>query len=116
VSVKALGVIRAVTENHAVKALVSGRIEAVSVKENQQVVAGQVLARIKTDILEQERNMLASQQGELLGQLADLQKLTRLIRSRAVTERPSLTSSVYSQQYTLFWQKAFKLQSQLELA
>jgi len=116
VSVKALGVIRAVTENHAVKALVSGRIEVVSVKENQQVVAGQVLARIKTDILEQERNMLASQQGELLGQLADLQKLTRLIRSRAVTERPSLTSSVYGQQYTLFWQKAFKLQSQLELA
>ncbi|SFC67532.1 HlyD family secretion protein [Parapedobacter composti] len=116
VSVKAFGVVRAVTENHAVKSIVSGRIEEVSVKENQQVVAGQVLARIKTDILDQEKHLLTSQQAEFLNQLADLQKLTNLIRSRAFSARPALSSSVYSQQYTLFWQKAHKLQNQLELA
>lgn len=116
VSVKALGIIRAVSENHTVKSIISGRIEEVFVKENQPVQAGQVLARVKADVLEQERVMLSTQQQDLLNQLADLQKLTGLVSRRAFSERPTLVSPIYSQQFTFFWQKITKLQNQLALA
>ncbi len=116
VSVKALGIIRAVSENHTVKSIVSGRIEEVFVKESQAVQAGQVLARIKADILDQERSMLSTQQQDLLNQLSDLQKLTSLSAKRSFSGRPSLASAVYSQQFTFFWQKVTKLQNQQALA
>src|SRR5690606_40128284 len=96
---------RAVSENHTVKSIISGRIEEVFVKENQPVQAGQVLARVKADVLEQERVMLSTQQQDLLNQLADLQKLTGLVSRRAFSERPTLVSPIYSQQFTFFWQK-----------
>src|SRR5690606_5665660 len=116
VSVKALGIIRAVSENQEVKSIISGRIEEVFVKESQKVRAGQVLARIQADMLDQERNMLSAQQQDLLNQLSDLQKLTTLVSKRSFSARPTLTSSVYSQQFTFFWQKVTKLQNQQALA
>lgn len=116
VSVGGLGVLRAVQENHAVKAIVSGRIEEVLVAENQRVEAGQVLARIRTDILDQEKDLLVSQRSDLGSQLDDLHKLTRLLQQRNVKQRPMLSSAMYSQQFTLFWQRISKLQNQLDLA
>ena len=116
VSVKGTGLLRAVQEDHAIKAIVSGRIEEVLVAENQRVEAGQVLARIRTDILDQEKDLLLSQRSDLGGQLDDLHKLTRLLRQRTVTQRPILASAMYSQQFTLFWQRVSKLQNQLDLA
>src|SRR5690606_16310210 len=116
VSVKALGILRAVSENHTVKSIVSGRIEEVFVKENQTVTAGEVLARIKADRLDQERDMLADQRQDLLNQLSDLQKLTALVTKRSFANRPTLSSAVYSQQFTFFWQKITKLQNQQVLA
>ncbi len=116
VSVKGVGILRAVQENHSVKAIVSGRIEEVLVAENQRVEAGQVMARIRTDILDQEKGHLVSQQADLGGQMADLQKLTGLLQRRNLKQRPSLSSAMYNQQFTLFWQRAHKLQSQLDLA
>lgn len=116
VSVRGGGILRAVQENHSVKAIVSGRIEDVLVAENQRVETGQVLARIRTDILDQEKILLVSQQSDLGGQMADLQKLTNLLRQRDPKQRPSLLSAMYNQQFTLFWQRVYKLQSQLDLA
>ncbi|MGV3761633.1 HlyD family secretion protein [Parapedobacter sp.] len=116
VSVKGAGVLRAVQEDHAIKAIVSGRIEEVLVAENQRVEAGQVLARIRTDILDQEKDLLLSQRSDLGSQLNDLHKLTRLLQQRNVTRRPTLSSAMYSQQFTLFWQRVSKLQNQLDLA
>src|SRR5690606_26596041 len=91
VSVKGMGVLRAVQEDHAIKAIVSGRIEEVLVAENQRVEAGQVLARIRTDILEQEKDLLLSQRSDLGNQLDDLHKLTHLLQQRNVTRRPMLS-------------------------
>jgi len=116
VSVKGTGLLRAVQENHAIKAIVSGRVEEVFVGENQRVEAGQVLARIRTDILDQEKDLLLSQRSDLGSQLDDLHKLTRLLQLREVKKRPVLSSAMYSQQFTLFWQRVSKLQNQLELA
>src|SRR5690606_29005330 len=116
VSVKGTGVLRAVQEDHAIKAIVSGRIEEVLVAENQRVEAGQVLARIRTDILDQEKDLLLSQRADFGGQLEDLHKLTRLLQQRNVKQRPTLASAMYSQQFTLFWQRISKLQNQLDLA
>ena len=116
VSVKGTGVLRAVQEDHTIKALVSGRIEEVLVSENQRVEAGQVLAKIRTDILDQEKNLLLSQRSDLTNQLDDLHKLTRLLQQRSVKQRPLLLSAMYSQQFTLFWQRVSKLQNQLDLA
>ncbi|HWK58160.1 MAG TPA: HlyD family efflux transporter periplasmic adaptor subunit [Parapedobacter sp.] len=116
VSVKGTGLLRAVQENHAIKAIVSGRVEEVFVGENQRVEAGQVLARIRTDILDQEKDLLLSQRSDLGSQLDDLHKLTRLLQLREVKKRPLLSSAMYSQQFTLFWQRVSKLQNQLELA
>src|SRR5690606_22609712 len=70
VSVNAMGILRAVSENHAVKSIISGRIEEVFVKEGEPVEAGEVLARIKADVLDQERDMLSGQQHDLLNQLS----------------------------------------------
>src|SRR5690606_37128236 len=105
VSVKALGILRAVSANHAVKSMDSGRIEEVCVKEGEVVEAGQVLARIKADVLDQERDRLTNEQHDLLNQLSDLQKLTALVAKRSFSARPALSSAVYSQQFTFFWQK-----------
>ncbi|MFB2118701.1 HlyD family secretion protein [Parapedobacter sp. 2B3] len=116
VSVGGLGVLRAVQENHTVKAIVSGRIEEVFVAENQRVEAGQVLARIRTDILDQEKDLLVSQRSDFGNQLDDLHKLTRLLQQRNVTQRPALSSAMYGQQFTLFWQRISKMQNQLDLA
>jgi len=116
VSVKGAGVLRAVQEDHTIKAIVSGRIEEVFVAENQHVEAGQMLARIRTDILDHEKNLLLSQRSDLSSQLDDLHKLTRLLQQRDVTRRPMLSSAMYSQQFTLFWQRVSKLQNQLDLA
>lgn len=116
VSVKGTGVLRAVQEDHAIKAIVSGRIEEVLVSENQRVEAGQVLAKIRTDILDQEKDLLLSQRSDLGSQLDDLHKLTRLLQQRNVGRRPILSSAMYSQQFTLFWQRISKLQNQLDLA
>ena len=116
VSVKALGILRAVSANHAVKSIVSGRIEEVFVKEGEVVEAGQVLARIKADVLDQERDRLTNEQHDLLNQLSDLQKLTALVAKRSFSGRPTLSSAVYSQQFTFFWQKITKLQNQQALA
>ena len=116
VSVKGTGVLRAVQEDHTIKAIVSGRIEEVLVAENQRVEAGQVLARIRTDILDQEKDLLLSQRADFGGQLDDLHKLTRLLQQRNVKQRPTLASAMYSQQFTLFWQRISKLQNQLDLA
>src|SRR5690606_27327355 len=116
VSVKGMGVLRAVQEDHAIEAIVSGRIEEVLVSENQRVEAGQVLAKIRTDILDQEKDLLLSQRSDLGSQLDDLHKLTRLLQQRNVGRRPILSSAMYSQQFTLFWQRISKLQNQLDLA
>lgn len=116
VSVKGAGVLRSVQEDHVIKAIVSGRIEEVLVGENQRVEAGQVLAKIRTDILDQEKDLLLSQRSDLSSQLGDLHKLTRLLRQRDVKQRPMLSSAMYSQQFTLFWQRVSKLQNQLDLA
>src|SRR5690606_37834509 len=72
VSVKGAGVLRSVQEDHVIKAIVSGRIEEVLVGENQRVEAGQVLAKIRTDILDQEKDLLLSQRSDLSSQLGDL--------------------------------------------
>src|SRR5690606_18656811 len=116
VSVRGMGILRAVQENHAVKAIVSGRIEDVMVVENQRVEAGQVLARIRTDVLDQEKNLLVSQQSDLGNQMSDLQRLTTLLKQRNLRQRPVLSSAMYSQQFTLFWQRVYKLQNQLDMA
>ena len=116
VSVRGVGVLRAVQDNHSIKAIVSGRIEEVLVAENQRVEAGQVLARIRTDILDQEKNLLVSQRSDVANQMDDLRKLTGLLRQRNIRQRPSLSSAMYSQQFTLFWQRLSKLQNQLDLA
>ncbi|MEC3880959.1 HlyD family secretion protein [Parapedobacter sp. 10938] len=116
VSVKGTGVLRAVQEDHVIKAIVSGRIEEVFVAENQRVEAGQVLARIRTDILDQEEHLLLSQRSDLGSQLDDLHKLTHMLQQRNVTRRPTLASAMYGQQFTLFWQRVSKLQNQLDLA
>lgn len=116
VSVRGAGILRSVQDNHVVKAIVSGRVEDVLVAENQRVEAGQVLARIRTDILQHEKDMLVSQHSDLSDQISDLAKLTQLLAKREVTKRPALSTALYSQQFTLFWQKISKLQNQLELA
>ncbi len=116
VSVKGTGVLRAVQEDHAIKAIVSGRVEEVFVAENQRVDAGQVLARIRTDILDQEKDLLLSQRSDLGSQLDDLHKLIPLLQQRDIERRPLLSSAMYSQQFTLFWQRISKLQNQLGLA
>ncbi|WP_257667786.1 HlyD family secretion protein [Parapedobacter tibetensis] len=116
VSVHGIGVLRATQENYSVKPIVSGRIEELLVKENEHVKAGQVLAKIRTDILDQEEDLLVSQRFDMRNQMSDLQKLTNLLQRRELQRRPFLVSAMYSQQFILFWQRVSKLQNQLNLA
>lgn len=116
VSVNGMGVLRTANEQSTVKALVSGRIENVFVATNDRVSKGQVLATIKTDALQQERQLLTSQRSDFQNQVNDLGRLTRLLQSRKITRRPKLASPLYIQEFTLFWQRLSSLQNRAELA
>lgn len=116
VSVNGIGILRAVNEQSTVKALVSGRIDEVFVNTNDWVAKDQVLATIKTDGLALEQQLLSSQRTDFQNQARDLERLTQLLRTRRLTQRPPLASSLYNQQFTLFWQRLSSLQNRAELA
>lgn len=115
VSVKSIGMLRSVRDNNSVKAIVSGTVDEVLVKENQHVKAGEVLIKIKTDILTQQNQLLEDQETELLDQVNDLRKLTSMIENEEWNKKLSLSSSLYNQQYMLFWQRAANIQNRLSV-
>lgn len=116
VSVNGTGILRPVNEQSTVKALVAGRIDRVFVSANDRVKKGQILATIQMDALEGEQLLLSSQRSEFANQSNDLERLTRLLRTRTLNQRPSLLSSLYNQQFTLFWQRLTALRDRAELA
>ena len=107
VSVQAAGLVRPVAERSEIKPLVSGRIAAVLVQDNQAVRSGSPLLRLQTDVLDTKLHLLAVQQAEKHSYIHDLQLLlgwavptsAEPVNAWAVG---GLTAPLYRQQYEQF--------------
>ncbi len=116
INVKSLGTIKSTTEHNEIKALVSGRIDSMVLKENMHVTQGQVLVTLKAAALNQQDMAAHTQQAEYDAQLADLQILSTLVKNKAWNTKPPLTSALYGQQYVLLQQKARDAKTNLTAA
>lgn len=106
INVKSLGTIKSSTEHNEIKALVSGRVDTMLLKENMHVTKGQVLLTLKAAAITQQNLAAHTQQTEFKAQLTDLQVLADMAKHNQWNKRPALTSELYSQQYVLLQQKA----------
>src|ERR1700712_4885748 len=64
INVKSLGTIKSATEHNEIKALVSGRIDSMVLKENMHVTKGQILVTLKDAAIAQQGISAQTQQGE----------------------------------------------------
>ncbi len=116
VNVKSAGVIRSPTEHNEIKTLVSARVDSVFLKENMRVTKGQVLVVLRSEAITQQDMLARDQQNEYEAQLADLEILTKIVRSRNWSASPVLKSTLYSQQFVLFRQQVRDASSTAEVA
>ncbi|MEB3265524.1 MAG: HlyD family efflux transporter periplasmic adaptor subunit [Cyanobacteriota bacterium] len=96
-TVRANGLVRPRGENSVVQAFRSGTVAQVLVKSDQRVAAGQVLARLDTAALENDRRQLRAEIGLLdqqLGQAqAERQALLDQLSSQEALQRSQLAST-----------------------
>lgn len=105
VSVRSAGVVRATDNRNEIKALVSGRIDSLMVRENQRVRKGQTLLTIEADIIREQNQLVKAQKSDFDNQVRDLKILLHLSRTNNWSRKPGLTSGLYKQDFALFWQK-----------
>lgn len=110
VSTNSNGVVRTVAEKSDFKAIMSGRVSAWLVKENQKVDAGQNLVVLACETLDAKISLVKFQQIEKQQFIHDLTILTRL-DSINLHKVKGLKSSLYAQQYNQF---TFQLQESLQ--
>ncbi|QQL50455.1 HlyD family secretion protein [Mucilaginibacter ginkgonis] len=116
VNIKSAGVIKSPFEHNEVKTLVSAKVDSSFLKENMHVKKGQVLVVLKADAIAQKSLVVTNQEEEYKAQLADLQSLTQLIKSKNWSQHLNLKSELYSQQYVLFLQQLRNAGSVLDVA
>ncbi|CAM4259293.1 HlyD family secretion protein [Pedobacter westerhofensis] len=116
VNVKSMGLFRPVSERNEVKSLVSGRIDSVFVTENAHVRSGQVLLTIKRESLDGKNDMTSLQQGDVRAQLNDLVALIAASKGNRWSQRLSLRSGLYGQQYSYFMQRIAEARSRYQVA
>ncbi|AWW32354.1 secretion protein HlyD [Echinicola strongylocentroti] len=112
VSIKGAGILKSETPRTTVRSLVSGRIDEVYVKENDEVKEGQVLFTIQSSILNEKNKLYDSQIKELEGKTTDLRRLIGRCRQNRWEEVPSMKSSQYQQEANYFYQKLSDTRSQ----
>ena len=107
VSVQAAGLIRPIAERSEIKSLVSGRIAAILVHENQPIRAGSTLIELQSDVVATKLRLIAAQQNEKQQSIHDLHMLLRqntfiMTDAAKLLLSNSLASSLYRQQYDQF--------------
>lgn len=107
VSVQAAGLVRPIAERSEIKSLVSGRIAAILVHENQPIHAGSTLIELQSDVVATKLRLIAAQQNEKQQSIHDLHMLLRqntfiMTDAAKLLLSNSLASSLYRQQYDQF--------------
>lgn len=85
VSVRSSGMIRPVTERNKLVSLVSGKIEALYIKENERVTRGQIVAEISAPVLQGQYQYSLKRQKKVNRYLSDLSVLLNLNASKILT-------------------------------
>ncbi|OOQ58756.1 HlyD family secretion protein [Mucilaginibacter pedocola] len=116
INVKSLGTIKSTTEHNEIKALVSGRIDTMLLKENMHVKKGELLVTLKDAAISQQDVAARSQQTEFEAQLADLDTLAQVIKTQNWNKKLQLKSAMYGQQYVLLQQRARDAKATLSAA
>lgn len=109
VSTNSSGIVRTVAEKSDFKPILSGRVSAWLVKDNQKVEAGQTLVVLASEMLDTKVSLTQFQQREKQQFIADLSILTKLDSTNIYSVK-GLRSSLYAQQYNQF---TFQLQESL---
>jgi membrane fusion protein, peptide pheromone/bacteriocin exporter len=101
VSVQSAGIIRTKAEKTEIKSLVSGKITAVNVAENQAVKANQVLFSVTTAELETQLQLNLYQQKEKENLIYDLNNLTKISQA-SLFEKQKSSTPLYTNQLNSF--------------
>ena len=109
VTVRSAGVIRPVQERTDIRAPVNGIIDSVYITENQHVLAGQPLIKVRSQSVQEKSLAITSQNEELAAQYADLKLLLD-------GKDSALQSQLYQQQNLLYHQRLNDAQLKLDLA
>lgn len=109
VSTNSSGIVRTVAEKSDFKPILSGRVSAWLVKDNQKVEAGQTLVVLASEMLDTKVSLTQFQQREKQQFISDLSILTKLDSTNIYSVK-GLRSSLYAQQYNQF---TFQLQESL---
>nr|WP_067055159.1 HlyD family efflux transporter periplasmic adaptor subunit [Mucilaginibacter sp. L294] len=116
INVKSLGTIKSTTEHNEIKALVAGRVDTMLLTENMHVKKGQVLVTLIASAINQQDLAARTQQIEFDAQLADLQVLSDIAKTRNWNSNPQLKSALYGQQWVLLKQQARDASAKLAAA
>lgn len=100
ISVQSPGVVRTLSEKTEIKSLVSGRVKAAKVIENQTVHAGDTLFTVDTDELDTKLNLSIFDEQETSHRIGDLKKLTGVSPTNLFSNH-RLNTGLYAQQLNL---------------
>ena len=108
VHVIAGGTLRPLVERNTIKSPVSGKLDGVWIKENQQVAAGDLLFTLETDLLESEQGFANQRIEEVQLRMQDLRQLIKLKKSKELGDL-TLSTALYQYQYQLFREQVNEL-------
>lgn len=115
VTIQSSGLIRPVAEKTEVKSPTTGKVAEVLVRDNEAVRKGQLLLTIQTDLLDQQLSFDRQRVDELQGFSRDLSRLIAADLT-SIEQSPSLSSSLYSQAFYEFRQKAAGIKTRIRQA
>ncbi|QHT65262.1 HlyD family efflux transporter periplasmic adaptor subunit [Rhodocytophaga rosea] len=101
VSMQSPGIIRPTAEKNEVKSLLSGKVQEVFVKDNQNIAQGQPLLMVGSETLDSKLKLNGELQLEKQTYIQDLQKLVR-IDTASIFQVKGISSALYRQQYNQF--------------
>jgi multidrug efflux pump subunit AcrA (membrane-fusion protein) len=96
-----MGEIRAISEKTDVNSLVGGKIAWIRIRENQNVMKGETLVSLETDVLDSKLLLNRLQQSEKQSFIHDLNRLV-VLDSATLFQISQFESSLYAQQYSQF--------------
>jgi HlyD family secretion protein len=114
VTVQSAGVIRPEVERQSVRAAVTGSIDRVQLRPNQQVRRGDTLVVIRDPTTEERLRQTRTEEAEGAGDVADLSRL--VLVAGGSNETPELHTARYRQEYAAYQSEHARLSVNVERA
>jgi len=114
VTVQSAGVIRPEVERQSARATVTGSIDRVQLRPNQQVRRGDTLVVIRDPATEERLRQTRTEEAEGAGDVADLSRLVLVVGDSS--QRPELRTARYRQEYAAYQSERARLSVNVQRA